>query len=44
MEDSIKDPLGTLFEQFLKDRVYLKAVTARNQRPVGGRLEGFQRL
>jgi hypothetical protein len=31
MEDSMSDPLGTLFEQFLKERVYLKAITPKTK-------------
>ena len=29
MEVSMNDPLGTLFDQFLKERLYLKAVTPK---------------
>jgi hypothetical protein len=29
MEDSMSDPLGNLFSQFLKERQYLKAVTPK---------------
>ena len=31
MEDSVSDPLGKLFEQFLKERVYLKAITPKTK-------------
>src|SRR5688572_23510995 len=29
MEDSMSDPLGKLFDQFLKGRIYLKAVAPK---------------
>jgi integrase/recombinase XerD len=31
MEDSMSEPLATLFEQFLKERIYLKAVTPKTK-------------
>jgi site-specific recombinase XerC len=31
MEHSMSDPLGTLFDQFLKERTYLKAVTPKTR-------------
>jgi site-specific recombinase XerD len=31
MEDSMSEPLATLFDQFLRERIYLKAVTPRTK-------------